>query len=313
MDTEAPGVNNIVSKRTASSAAFLHALGGSTASAPPEREAVVDGGRCGGDSCVVHGLLSPAESAALVRAAEAVPADEGGFSFWGDPSPSRAAHLFRSADTLEAHEPGLAGALWARMAHLVDKVVHIVPDSPRFERDLEGAWEPVGLNPHLLFARYLPGGHFAPHVDGQTEVDFNTRSLFSVIIYLSTCEAGGATRLLEGEQGEATTRDGQGRLVATEEAVAAVVRPRCGSALVFYHGILHDGDAVAPGEVKYIVRTDVMYRRVEPLCTSEQDVRAYELYRRARDCEAAGETTEAARLFRSAFKTSHTIAEMYGG
>ena len=45
-----------------------------------------------------------------------------------------------------------------------------------------------GLNPTLLFGRYKSGGHFAPHTDGNTIIDFNHRSLRSVIIYLSDCK-----------------------------------------------------------------------------------------------------------------------------
>ena len=74
----------------------------------------------------------------------------------------------------------------------------------RWERDIDGDWYPtgshrsvanclsdqlyIGLNPILLFGRYEEGGHFAPHTDGNTIIDFNHRSLRSVIIYLSDCK-----------------------------------------------------------------------------------------------------------------------------
>ena len=38
-----------------------------------------------------------------------------------------------------------------------------------------GEWEAVGINPNLLFGRYKSGGHFAPHTDGCTVIDFNYR------------------------------------------------------------------------------------------------------------------------------------------
>lgn len=52
-------------------------------------------------------------------------------------------------------------------------------------QDIEGTWSAYGINHELMFGRYGPGGHFAPHTDGYTVRDFNHRSLYSVIIYLN--------------------------------------------------------------------------------------------------------------------------------
>lgn len=301
----APAINNIVAKRAYD--APLLALG-PPAAAPRRRE--LDDPRL--DGFILEGLLSDAECAALVAAVEGVGGAEGGFSFWGGAADREARRRFRSADTLEAAQPALAAALWARMAPHAG-AVEIREGSARFERDLEGVWDPVGLNPHLLFARYGPGGHFAPHVDGQTELDFDTRSLFSVLLYLNGCAEGGATRLLLGEQREATQALPDGRLVARAGAVVQAVAPAAGRALVFYQAALHDGEPVGAGAAKLLVRTDIVYRRRQPLCVSEADARAYALYRRARDEEAAGRCDEAAELFRRAFKASAAMAKLYGG
>lgn len=328
----APAINNIVAK-----AGVERPLLGLTftAARPAAVRHELDDAQL--DGYILDGVLSPDECAALIQAAENVGAGEGGFSFWGGATAKDAdvgrlfrsadaleakqptaeesdvRRLFRSADTLEAKQPELAAELWARMAPLAGGAIEIAEGSSRYERDLEGVWEPVGLNEHLLFARYRTGGHFAPHVDGQTELDFDTRSLFSVILYLNDCARGGATRMLLGEQGAATERMPNGRLVARTHAVAQVVAPIAGRALVFYQAALHDGQPVGDGAEKYIVRTDIVFRRRQPLCVSEADLRAYGLYRRARDEEAAGRCSEAADLFRLAFKTSRVIALAYGG
>lgn len=39
-------------------------------------------------------------------------------------------------------------------------------------------------------------------------------------------------------------------------------RPRCGSALLFFQTCLHEGAPVAPGCVKYMIRADVLFRRI---------------------------------------------------
>ena len=49
-------------------------------------------------------------------------------------------------------------------------------------------------------------------------------------------------------------------IVSTGEA--CVVTPRQGTALIFNHDTLHEGLPVIEG-VKYIIRTEIMYRRVD--------------------------------------------------
>jgi hypothetical protein len=66
------------------------------------------------------------------------------------------------------------------------------------------------VNPNMLFNRYAPGGHFSPHTDGYTIIDFNVRSMYSCLIYLNDCPLGGATRMME-ESGDALTGHAQVR------------------------------------------------------------------------------------------------------
>jgi hypothetical protein len=67
------------------------------------------------------------------------------------------------------------------------------------------------------------------------------------MIYLNDDFDGGATSFRYDYGG--TSIDG-----------ALHVTPRRGMALLFHHPILHRGDPVAVGR-KYVLRTDVMYRR----------------------------------------------------
>jgi leukotriene-A4 hydrolase len=62
---------------------------------------------------------------------------------------------------------------------------------------MEGRWEAFGVNEHLLFAAYRAQGHFSPHTDGSTIVDFNTRSFYTVLVYLNTCADGGGTLMYD--------------------------------------------------------------------------------------------------------------------
>ena len=260
------------------------------------------------DGFVVDSFFTPSECARLVQAAES----SGGFAFW-DPVADAERRSVRNADTLEFEDSDFCAALWQRLAPFVPSKALFTPDDEeRYEPDLEGEWVASGLNPHLLLNRYGSGGHFAPHADGSTLVDFNHRSLYTVLIYLNHCTDGGATQLLDGSDGNTSTVDAQsGARVARADAVVHTIRPELGRALVYYHQTLHAGEPVGAGCAKYCLRTDVMYERSPPICTEPKDVKAFELILEARAKEAAGEPMEALPLYMRAKKLSAGIARAY--
>ena len=279
---------------------------------PPTLALDLDTLPCGPDEppltgCVVDAVLAPEECARLVHAAEQSDA----FAFW-DASGDRARRSVRNADTLELNDTAFCAALWQRLSAFVPQRCSILPeDSQRYEPDLEGEWQAIGLNPHLLINRYAAGGHFAPHADGSTLVHFNERSLYTVLIYLNDCPDGGATQLLSSACGETSELGPQGARVARPEAVVHAVRPECGRALMYYHQVLHAGQMVGRGCTKYCLRTDVMYTRVDPICTAPNDLKAFELVQQARALEADGEPMQALPLYMRAAKLSEGIAKAY--
>ena len=143
------------------------------------------------DGVVIDNLLTDDECAHLVDAAE----QSGGFAFWDSSGEERRA--LRNADTLEFEDVDFCAALWSRLAPFVPPRASFAPDDAdeRYEPDLAGDWFATGLNPHLLLNRYGADGHFAPHADGSTLVDFNRRSLYTVLIYLNVCAEGGETQV----------------------------------------------------------------------------------------------------------------------
>ena len=222
---------------------------------------------------------------------------------------------FRSADTIEVDLPQLSQALWERLRpHVPRRVVFDEEADPdNFERDAEGVWEAAGLCENLLFAKYGTGGHFAPHVDGSTIEHFNRRSLYTVLIYLNTVGGGGETTIMTGDQCEVLTKDAaSGRIqgVAGKNVVHTLV-PVEGACAVFKYNVLHEGTAVHPGGVKYIIRGDVMYNRVPPLLDTEADREAFRVYQAARVEEAEGRLDAAVALFKRVRKLSPGIADVY--
>ena len=227
------------------------------------------------------------------------------------------ARAFRSAYTVEGSFPALANELWKRISSAMPlPTKHYSPEmvgaDELFERDMEGTWLPDSLSDNLLFARYLEGGHFAPHVDGSTIVDLNTRSLYTVLIYLNDCYGGGETHVLVGEQCDVLTKDEpSGKICGNGRNCIGSIVPREGSAVVFAYHVLHEGASVLPGHKKYIIRGDVLYRRVPPILTEPKDLEGFEMYQKARVLEANGHVDEALRLFQLTRRKSPGVAELY--
>lgn len=104
--------------------------------------------------------------------------------------------------------------------------------------DALGLWQPVGLNERFRFYRYDEGQVFRWHRDGAFIRSIDEQSLLTFMIYLNQDFAGGATQFEHIE-----------------------IIPRTGDALVFDHGLRHQGAEVTRG-TKYVLRSDVMFRRL---------------------------------------------------
>ena len=129
----------------------------------------------------------------------------------------------------------------AMAAQLYQRVDAFLP--PRMEKK----WHPCGLNERLRFYRYDEGQKFDWHQDGYYENPAGERSFLTFMIYLNDGFEGGETLFTK-----------IGGLYLSEDDLS--VKPRRGMALIFRHKIAHTGREVTRGR-KYVLRTDVMYRR----------------------------------------------------
>jgi prolyl 4-hydroxylase len=174
------------------------------------------------DVRTLDGVLSEQECAALVAEAEAT-----GF----DDAPITTSMGFvmvpevRNNTRVMVDDEPRAQWLWERMRSWI-------PGEHRGARA-------VGLNERLRYYRYRPGQYFEWHLDGSFRRSFEELSMLTLMVYLSDGFTGGSTEFLN----------------------AAPVVPKVGMAVAFDHHMRHRGAPVLAG-TKYVLRTDVMYRRI---------------------------------------------------
>jgi len=127
------------------------------------------------------------------------------------------------------------------------------------------AIHPQCINERWRFGRYTIGQYFRPHFDAGFTRNRDEMSHMTFIIYLNGGFEGGETTFFP---------EGKPDIWAQPNTVEEYkVVPEPGMALVFYHsGVLsprHEGaELTKEGDAKYIIRSDVMFKRIE---TEEKD------------------------------------------
>ncbi|TZG08017.1 hypothetical protein FZC30_17290 [Comamonas thiooxydans] len=127
----------------------------------------------------------------------------------------------RNNDRTTLEDPVWVNFLWRRFASAA---------LPQIENEL-----PVGLPKDLRFYKYTQGQRFKMHKDGPWKEDGLTSHL-TFLVYLNDGFSGGETDFRDFK-----------------------ISPKAGDALLFIHDTWHEGAAVTSG-VKYVLRSDVMYR-----------------------------------------------------
>lgn len=124
-------------------------------------------------------------------------------------------------------------------------------------------WKPVGVADLMRVIRYEPGGMLIPHYDLTHVFNSNRRTLMSLVINLT--EGEGATNFLIEPQShlphEARDNSDWKRTALPQEIIVSV-KPHVGQALVFDHGLLHEGSPVLNSS-KVVIRTDIIFERAE--------------------------------------------------
>lgn len=104
--------------------------------------------------------------------------------------------------------------------------------------------QPICINTHFRFSKYVPGQFFDIHTDGVNQDDKGRRSFITINIFLNDDFEGGETDFLDNHK----------NLVLS-------AKPSPGRAAIFDRLIYHRGNLVKGG-YKYLIRTDVMYNTI---------------------------------------------------
>jgi predicted 2-oxoglutarate/Fe(II)-dependent dioxygenase YbiX len=170
----------------------------------------------------IRDVLTPSECEALIARAEAVGFEPATIN---TRSGTKRDEQARDNDRVIVDDVDLASDLWNRISNHVPVI--------RAGRQV------VGLNERFRFYRYHSGQKFGWHVDGPFRRGNGEMSLLTFMIYLNEGYGGGVTAFHNS---------------------AHIVGDR-GMALLFEHGLMHQGAEVTHG-VKYALRSDIMYGAV---------------------------------------------------
>jgi len=171
---------------------------------------------------------------------------------------------------------------------------------------VSGKWTPLKINSCFRYCKYIgPSLGFAPHRDATYIENETTRSILTILIYLNDEYQRGSTIFYKTNNKR--TMD---QTVSDEMKNGFMERfnykPKKGSVLIFNHNMIHKGDAIMPNDVKYMIRSDIVFacERYDDYNYDWQQnpnfIRCIELYREAFNQELDGNKEKASYLYQRA-------------
>jgi hypothetical protein len=162
--------------------------------------------------------------------------------------------------------PQLAEELWTKkLSELFIETITFNEKSPTdwWQGDKTRThWKSIGISPMMRFMKYEKDGqHFAHYDAAYIYPNDNIRTLFSMVIYLTTNENGGSTRFIKDDQDDINVWDRDHkdwiREVVTDEVLFSS-KPIQGNILIFPHRMCHDVEKYIGESPRIIIRGDVI-------------------------------------------------------
>ena len=212
----------------------------------------------------------------------------------------------------------VANVIYNRIRPHLSEVIEVNATTSSIHQDYGGAshgfWKPYGMNDHLRFGFYTPGGHFAPHYDGEFKINSRDKSLQTCQLYLNGNFKGGGINFISANQ--ELYQDPNGRFCAEEKNIIQRIKPEPGLAVIFNHKLMHEGEALedsVDNPKKFFMRSEIMFRNEQPTDKplSGNDEKALKLIQEADHLEFSGNAIEAAKYWMRAFKLSPALEAHY--
>jgi len=241
---------------------------------------------------VIHQVLSPSDCLYLIETLEGLGLELASTQI-----------NFRSNHRVRISSPVLSSHIFSKISKFL-KPIRLSEDDYQQTGEgfkLHGLWEPSYITPHWVFSKYIPGTHFGPHYDGPTVINFGERSLQSLVIYLNDSFIGGTTNFFDESKQEVDPKDNNDFFIGNKDFIIQSISPEKGSALLFHHRLLHEGEILKEG-YKYILRSDIVYKRTHfpDIKPSERD--AIDWLIKAQQLEIDKYYKEATQYYKKAYR-----------
>ena len=151
---------------------------------------------------------------------------------------------------------------------IYNRIRNFVFDDPKIKSVIpcgfgtDGIWEPYKINDCFRFNQYIgPSIGFTAHRDATYIENEDIRSILTILIYLNEDFDHGETIFLKSHN-----KRQKGQIVSEELANGYHERfkykPVTGSALIFNHNMIHLGNKIFENDTKYVIRTDIVFKRI---------------------------------------------------
>ena len=183
------------------------------------------------DNCIIliSNLFTPTECQELIQLSEKIGFQDALINTDGGKVLNT---QYRNNSRVEFRNAPLSSLLWDRLKDNVPKV-------------LDGK-NACGVSDKFKCYRYSRGQRFNWHQDGSVARSMYEKSLYTCMVYLNQDFSGGTTDI---------------RLPLPDQSnELKIVKPEAGLGLLFRHELVHRGAELIDG-VKYVLRTDVLFRR----------------------------------------------------
>jgi len=225
-------------------------------------------------------------------------------------------HRQRVRLLLEA--PQLVEAIWERVKDKIPQEIIInnenfqgmkyLLESPENPDDYIGSWTPCGLTDKINVAYCTGKGHLAAHRDAVRVVNEHERSLLTIAGYLTALPAGsgGGTRFLVDD----IQVEGAEIPIHEEHILYKVEADHAGKAIIFFHGLMHDGEPLTEdAPAKWLFLCSVFYRRDPETAPqlSDEHREARRLFEEAVAAEEAGNIPQAIKLYKQSYRLDPSL------